>query len=321
MLPPGLRLEPLCWPPGTSHLSPGATVKLHPCSEVPLPPRHTPLPKSPASTLPPPHVYLWKSDQRPRTHVLPPTHHGPTGGHPGDSPGRSTFHSGLFWSMRTDSPRPWPAHPGLAWRAQSGSLGPGGGWRGAEQQGLEEQSGALPALQLGSRRRLLRRQWRGAGGRPAGRGTTTRAAGPPPALPASSPPWRTPPRAAQGVLEGGGRRALRWPLPASPARASGPRSLLLSWGAERPPGPAGAPHPPKPPFRIHRVTGQSVPSTRSAPSPRRGLVHAPGRRNRPPGRLPRGQEHQGRTSGRHGPRAARLRHRERVQARCPRSGT
>lgn len=90
--------------------------------------------------------------------------------------------------------------------------------RGAEQQGREEQSWALPALQWGSRSRLPRRRWREAGGQPAGRGTTTRAAGPPPALPASSPPWRTPPRAARGAPEGGRRQALRWPLPAFPAK-------------------------------------------------------------------------------------------------------
>lgn len=89
-----------------------------------------------------------------------------------------------------------------------------------EQQGQEEQSWALSALQFSFRSRLLRSQLRerererGLPGKPRHH---TRAAGPPPALPASSPPWHTPPRAVHGAPEGSGRRRLRWPLPAFPA--------------------------------------------------------------------------------------------------------
>lgn len=87
---------------------------LHTCTKVPLQREHAALSESQLSPLPPASL-----SSVPVSLGTTPGHMSPCprplalwGASLGDSPGKSTFHLGLFWPMRTNCPSPWA--PGLA---------------------------------------------------------------------------------------------------------------------------------------------------------------------------------------------------------------
>lgn len=91
--------------------------------------------ESQLSTLRPrPQLSFWKSRHCPRSHTPSTAQRGAI---PGNSPGRSTFHLGLFWSMRADQAGSWP--PGLAGPAAWEQLPSAWGQTKGMAQWLEEQ--------------------------------------------------------------------------------------------------------------------------------------------------------------------------------------
>ena len=149
--PPGLRWGCL----GTLRLSPGpCSCSTHTLWCVPLKPGHAPLAESQLSTLIPDLCFC---SLGPVPEPTTPSTAGWRGAVPGNSPGRSIFHLGLFWSIRTDCPCPWP----LVW---PGCLGAAPFGLGRDEEGGAAAGGAekdsLSSLQFRFKSKLLRSQLR-----------------------------------------------------------------------------------------------------------------------------------------------------------------
>lgn len=222
---------------------------------------------------------------------------------------------GLFWSMRTDCPRPGPPAPGLAWPGLAALEQLPLAWgrvEGAEQQGRRSRA-RLPQLcysvsgaasqESGERETGLPSKPRH---NPAGGGPSSCPPSLQPAL-AHTPAgcrWSAAGRRVAGAGSRGGHFLLSLQI------------LALFIGGSH----SGSPDPPGSPPFIPTIARQSLLSTYYAPGPaaRRGVLRQKGPSR---GRVPRGQEQHGPTSGGHRPGTAQLRQKGRVRAQGPRPRT